>query len=48
MEIDKVTKKRGLLALFIVSAAVVIDQIIKIVVKLSMYLHESFAVCGDW
>ena len=45
---EKNFNKRGLLALLMVSAAVVIDQIIKIVVKLSMYLHESFAVCGDW
>ena len=45
---SSVFNKRGLLALSIVSAAIIIDQIIKVVVKLSMYLHESFAVCGDW
>ena len=32
----------------VVLGAILIDQIIKITVKLSMYLHEGFAVCGDW
>lgn len=32
----------------VVLGAILIDQIIKIAVKLSMYLHEGFAVCGDW
>ena len=44
----KAIERRGMLALIIVPAAIIIDQIIKIAVKLSMYLHESFAVCGDW
>ena len=44
----KAIRRRGMLALIIVPAAIIIDQIIKIAVKLSMYLHESFAVCGDW
>ena len=33
---NKVFNKRGLLALTIVSAAIIIDQIIKVIVKLSM------------
>lgn len=42
------TCRRGRLVLIIVLAALVIDQAIKLAVKLNMYLHESFAVCGDW
>lgn len=43
-----VYKKRGLLAVAILLGAIIIDQVIKVTVKLSMFLHESFAVCGDW
>lgn len=39
---------RSRLVLIIVSAAIIIDHAIKLAVKLNMYLHESFAVCGDW
>ena len=28
-------------------SAIVVDQVIKVAVKLNMYLHESFSVCGD-
>lgn len=41
-------KFRAYIVWAIVLGAIIIDQIIKVVVKLSMYLHESFAVCGDW
>ena len=41
-------KKRSLIAIFIAVGAVLVDQIIKVAVKLNMYLHESFSVCGDW
>lgn len=41
-------KKRALIALFIVIGAMLVDQIIKVAVKLNMYLHESFSVCGEW
>ena len=41
-------KFRSSLALFVALGAIVIDQVIKIAVKLNMYLHESFSVCGDW
>lgn len=41
-------KKRSLTAVSIVVGAILIDQIIKVAVKLNMYLHESFSVCGDW
>ena len=43
-----VYKQRGLLAVAILLGAIIIDQVIKVTVKLSMFLHESFAVCGDW
>ena len=36
------------MAIFIAVGAVLVDQIIKVAVKLNMYLHESFSVCGDW
>ena len=45
---NKSLKFRVYLVWAIVLGAIIIDQIIKVVVKLSMYLHESFAVCGDW
>lgn len=41
-------KFRSWLALSVATVAIVIDQIIKFAVKLNMYLHESFSVCGDW
>ncbi len=41
-------KFRSLLALSVALGAVLIDQAIKFSVKLNMYLHESFSVCGDW
>lgn len=41
-------KIRSWLAVSIAVGAIVIDQIIKVAVKLNMYLHESFSVCGDW
>lgn len=41
-------KFRSLLVIGIAFCAIAIDQIIKIAVKLNMYLHESFSVCGDW
>lgn len=41
-------KIRSWLAVFIAVGAIVIDQVIKVAVKLNMYLHESFSVCGDW
>lgn len=41
-------KIRSWLAVVIAVGAIVIDQIIKVAVKLNMYLHESFSVCGDW
>lgn len=45
---ESVKKKRRLLAVVIVLAAVIIDQVIKFAVKLTMFLHESIPVCGDW
>lgn len=36
------------MAIIIVVAALLADQAIKVAVKLNMYLHESFSVCGDW
>lgn len=41
-------KSRSYIAVSIAAAAVIIDQIIKVAVKLNMCLHESFSVCGDW
>lgn len=39
---------RRIIALLVVTGAIVIDQLIKVSVKLSMFLHESINVCGDW
>lgn len=39
---------RAIMASAIVLVVLLLDQIIKIAVKLTMYLHESFSVCGDW
>lgn len=49
-EAEKATilRRRGFVAMLIALGAIVIDQIIKVTVKLSMFLHESFSVCGDW
>ena len=44
----KSQKFRAILVTLIVVAAVLIDQIIKVAVKLSMYMHESIPVFGDW
>ena len=41
-------KSRSYIAVSIAAAAVIIDQVIKVAVKLNMCLHESFSVCGDW
>lgn len=45
---NKWVRKRSLAALFVVLGALLADQAIKVAVKLNMYLHESFSVCGDW
>ncbi len=45
---EKSIINRTHLVWIVVLSAILIDQIIKVAVKLSMYLHESFAVCGDW
>lgn len=41
-------KFRSWIAVLVAVSAIVIDQVIKMAVKLNMYLHESFSVCGDW
>lgn len=41
-------KFRSWVAALVAVGAIVIDQVIKVAVKLNMYLHESFSVCGDW
>ncbi|MBR3884150.1 MAG: lipoprotein signal peptidase [Bacteroidaceae bacterium] len=41
-------KSRAIVAWLLIFGAIIIDQIIKVVVKLSMYLHESIPVFGDW
>lgn len=41
-------KSRATVAWLLIFGAIIIDQIIKVVVKLSMYLHESIPVFGDW
>ena len=41
-------KFRSWVAVLVTVGAIVIDQVIKVAVKLNMYLHESFSVCGDW
>lgn len=41
-------KKRSLATILVVAGAILADQAIKFAVKLNMYLHESFSVCGDW
>ena len=41
-------KHRSYLVWAVVLGAILIDQIIKVAVKLSMFLHESFSVFGDW
>ena len=43
----KSQKFRAILVTLIVVAAVLIDQIIKVAVKLSMYMHESIPVFCD-
>jgi signal peptidase II len=42
----KITK--GQISVLIIISVLVIDQIIKILVKTGMYLHENIRVCGDW
>lgn len=44
----KPQKKSLVLSLSIIVAILVIDQIIKILVKTNMYLGESISVFGDW
>lgn len=41
-------KFRSWIAVLVAVGAILIDQVIKVAVKLNMYLHESFSVCGDW
>ncbi|MBR3612531.1 MAG: lipoprotein signal peptidase [Bacteroidaceae bacterium] len=41
-------KFRSWIAVLVAVGAIAIDQVIKVAVKLNMYLHESFLVCGDW
>lgn len=41
-------KFRSWIAVLVAVSAIVVDQVIKVAVKLNMYLHESFSVCGDW
>ncbi len=41
-------KLRSWIAVLVAVSAILIDQVIKVAVKLNMYLHESFSVCGDW
>ncbi len=42
----KITK--GQISVLIILSVLVIDQIIKVLVKTGMYLHENIRVCGDW
>lgn len=42
------SRLRTIIVLMIVLGSILIDQIIKVTVKLSMFLHESIAVCGNW
>ncbi len=42
----KITK--GQLSVLIIFSVLVIDQIIKVLVKTGMYLHENIRVCGNW
>ena len=44
----KSTKRRSVVILSLILLAIVIDQIIKIVVKTNMQLGESIPVFGDW
>lgn len=44
----KNTKKRSVIILSLLLLAIVIDQVIKFVVKTNMQLGESFPVFGDW
>ena len=44
----KSTKRRSVVILTLILLAIVIDQIIKIVVKTNMQLGESIPVFGDW
>ena len=44
----KTTKRRSVVILSLILLAIVIDQIIKIVVKTNMQLGESIPVFGDW
>lgn len=45
---DSKVRFRSIIALSVALGALLIDQVIKFAVKLNMYLHESFSVCGDW
>ena len=44
----KTHRKRLILSLSIIMGILIIDQIIKILVKTNMYLGESISVFGDW
>lgn len=44
----KLKISKGQISVIIVLSVLVIDQIIKILVKTGMYLHESIRVCGNW
>ena len=44
----KSSKKRSLVILSLILLAIVIDQVIKVVVKTNMQLGESIPVFGDW
>lgn len=44
----KSTRRRSVVILLLILLAIVIDQIIKIVVKTNMQLGESIPVFGDW
>ena len=44
----KSTKRRSVVILSLILLAIVVDQIIKIVVKTNMQLGESIPVFGDW
>ena len=44
----KSSKRRSLVILSLILLAIVIDQVIKVVVKTNMQLGESIPVFGDW
>lgn len=44
----KLKISKGQISVLIILSVLIIDQIIKVLVKTGMYLHESIRVCGDW